>query len=288
MPNSTGLAWNFGISRSDLRAPFDFPSTRRWLASVLGAVASATVGLSSGFGGLPASAQTPESAPPELQQLLVEIDEAAAEEDVDGVLKFYSDDFIHADGLNRDSLEDVLKQFWERFDNLTYRTELLSWETNEAGEIVAETMTYITGVEILSNREFALEATMRSRQRYSNDRIVYQEILLEESQLTSGEKPPTLDVYLPEQVFPGARYNFDAIVQEPLENDFLIGAAVEQTVSANEYLNVPVIELEALPAGGVYKLGRASSTEGAYWVSALTIRGGGIALVTRRFQVSQE
>lgn len=283
MGNSTGFPWNFGISRSNFSSTFDRSGGHFWLTSVLGVVA----GVVGGFSTLPVSAAPPETAPPELPQLLVEIDEAAAREDVDAVMEFYSEDFTHADGLTRKSLEEVLEKFWQRFDELTYRTELLSWETDENGALVAETITYITGVEILSNREFLLEATMRSRQHYLNDRIVYQEILLEESQLISGDAPPTLNVYLPEQVFPGARYNFDAIVREPLETDFLIGAALEQIVDVDEYLSVPTIELEALPAGGVYKLGRASSKEGAYWVSALTIRGGGIAIVTRRFQVSQ-
>ena len=283
MGNSTGFSWNFGSSRSNFSSRFDRSGRYCWVASMLGLA----IGALGGFSMEPAWANPPETAPPELLERLVKIDEAASQEDMDGVLKFYGEDFTHADGLTRDTLEEALEQFWQRFDELSYRTELMSWETDETGAIVAETMTYITGIEKLSNREFALEATMQSRQRYANDRIVYQEVLLEESQLTSGDAPPTLDVFLPEQVFPGARYNFDAIVREPLETDFLIGAAVEQNVDVEEYLNVPTIELEALPAGGVYKLGRASSDEGAYWVSALTIRGGGIALVTRRFQVAR-
>jgi hypothetical protein len=235
---------------------------------------------------LPVRADSPETAPPELIRLLSDIDAAANRRDVKDVMKFYSSDFTHSDGWTRKTMTDALKEVWERYSQLNYRTELVSWEAR-GNEIVAETATQITGTEEWENREFALNATLRSRQHYRNGKIVSQEILAEESQLTSGNNPPTVDVYLPEQVAPEEQYNFDTIVREPLEKDFLIGTAIEEPVNLDTYLHPSKLELEGLPAGGIFKIGQASAEIGDSWVSAVIIREGGISAISRRLRVAQ-
>jgi len=63
---------------------------------------------------------------------------------------------------------------------------------------------------------------------------------------------------LPQQVRVGQQYSFDAIVQEPLGDDYLVGAAIEEPIQADKYFN-PTPELE-LPAGGLFKVGRLKYT----------------------------
>lgn len=235
---------------------------------------------------LPAQADSPDTAPPELIRLLSDVDAAANRRDARDMMEFYSSDFTHSDGWTRKTLTETLEDVWESYTQLNYRTELVSWET-QGDEIVAETVTQITGIEEWSNREFALNATLRSRQHYRNGQIVRQEILAEESQLTSGKNPPTLDVRLPEHVAPEGQYHFDAIVREPLEQDFLIGTALEKPVNLDAYLDSSKLELEGLPAGGIFKIGQASAETGDSWVSAVIIREGGIAAISRRLRVAE-
>jgi ketosteroid isomerase-like protein len=265
-----------------MRNPSAFPKPRPVLkiAIVLGLM----VGAMGSLCPLPAQADSPDTAPPDLIRLLSDIDAAANRQDIKDVMAFYSSDFTHSDGWTRKTLTDALKQLWERYAQLNYRTELVSWEA-QGDEIVAETLTQITGLEEWSNRELALAATLRSRQHYRRGKIVHQEILAEESQLTSGDNPPTLDVRLPEQVAPQGQYHFDTIVREPLDQDFLIGAALEEPVKLDDYLNPSKLELEGLPAGGIFKVGQASAENGDYWVSAIIIREGGISAISRRLRV---
>lgn len=233
---------------------------------------------------LPARAQSPETAPPDLIRLLSDIDAAANRQNVKDVMEFYSADFIHTDGWTRKSMTDALKELWKRYAQLNYRTELVSWET-QGDSLVAETVTQITGIEQWSDRQFTLAANLRSRQHYRHGKIVRQEILTEQSQLTSGDHPPTIDVHLPEQVAPEGQYHFDAIVREPLENDFLIGTALEEPVKLDAYLDSNKLELEGLPAGGIFKVGQGAQETGDYWVSAVIIRSGGISSISRRLRV---
>lgn len=253
-------------------------------ASQIAIVLGLTLGTLGSLGSLAARAQIPETAPPELTQLLSSIDAAANRQDIKGVMDFYSSNFTHSDGWTSKTLTDALKAAWERYSQLNYHTELVSWET-QGDEIVAETTTHITGTEVWENREFALNATLRSRQHYREGKIIRQEILSEESQLTSGDNPPELTVRLPETVAPEAQYYFDAIVSEPLDRDFLLGTALEEPAHFESYLDPGDLNLEGLPAGGIFKVGKASQETGDYWVSAIVVREGGIAAISRRLRV---
>ena len=200
-------------------------------------------------------------------------------------MRFYSDSFRHYDGLSRENLQASLEQLWERFPNLSYNTEILSWEQTANGYEV-ETKTTIVG---LQSRDFAnseLRATVRSRQVYENDQIVSQEILEEEIRILSGENPPNVRVNLPLEISPNTRYHFDLIVEEPLGNDLILGAALQEPVSSQTHLNPSSLELQPLNAGGLFKVGEVENGEGDYWVSGAIVRRGGIAIISRRMRVN--
>jgi hypothetical protein len=225
-----------------------------------------------------------QNAPPELTNLLAQIDAAASLGDVKKVIEFYSPNFVHGDGLNRQTLEKALIDLWKRYPKLRYTTKLQSWQS-EGNAIVAETVTNITGLPSANSNNMAINATIKSRQRITGGKIVRQDILSERTLLTSGSKPPQIDVKLPQQVKVGQQYNFDAIVQEPLGDEFLLGTAIEEPIQADKYLNPTPVELELLNSGGLFKIGRAPSTPGSHWLSAVILRGDGMTMVTQRLQV---
>lgn len=229
-------------------------------------------------------ASTPQTAPPELKNLLTQIDTAASQGNVKGVIEFYSPNFTNGDGLNRQTFEKALVQLWQRYPKLRYSTQLQSWKS-EGNTIVAETVTNITGLPSANSNNLALNATITSRQRVLGAKILRQDILSERTLLTSGTKPPQIDVKLAPQVKVGQQYSFDAIVQEPLGEDLLLGTAVEEPVKPEKYLNPTPVNLQLLTSGGIFKVGRAPSTPGSHWVSAVILRGDGMTMVTQRLNV---
>lgn len=231
-----------------------------------------------------AQASTPENAPPELKNLLTQVDAAATQGDVKKVIEFYGANFTHGDGLNRQTLEKALTDLWKRYPKLRYTTKLQSWQS-EGNAIIAETVTSITGLPSSNSNNLAFNATIKSRQRVSGAKIVRQDILSERTLLTSGSKPPQVDLKLPAQVKVGQPYSFDAIVQEPLGEDFLLGTALEEPIQADKYLNPTPVDLELLTSGGLFKVGRAPSAPGNQWISAVILRGDGMTMVTQRLQV---
>ncbi|MEH2088045.1 nuclear transport factor 2 family protein [Nostoc sp.] len=267
-----------------VRRQLKFPANI-WLVSFL-----LTIGLTSGWQRTQAAtpqqlsqATTPQNAPADLKNLLTQVDTAASRGDVKGVLQFYSSNFTHGDGLNLQTLEKSLISLWQRYPKLQYSTKLLSSKP-EANGIIAETETKITGLPSNTNK-LALNATIKSRQRIEGGKIVRQDILSERTLLTSGSKPPQIDFKLPQQVLVGQKYNFDAIVQEPLGDDFLLGTALEESIQPDKFLNPTPVDLQLLTSGGLFKVGQAPSTPGSQWVSAVILRGNGMTMVTQRLQV---
>ncbi|MDX2215956.1 MAG: nuclear transport factor 2 family protein [Oculatellaceae cyanobacterium bins.114] len=230
-----------------------------------------------------AQTESPET-PPEVTTAVTQIDAAANQRDLHGVMRFFSPNFRHADGLNRSRLEDALQNLWERYPQIAYQTEVNSWQ-REGEAIVFETTTTITGTQLINGQNFSLNSTVRSRQRLENGQIVQQEVLSEQNQLSSGENPPTVEIQLPEQVVIGRTYNFDAIVQEPLGTRLLLGTAIEEPINTSQYFTTAPIDLELLSAGGLFKVGRAPALPDSRWISAVIIREDGITLETRRVRV---
>lgn len=259
-------------------------SRRHTRTQVISFLAGLAVWCTAGVYAIGVRAATPDTAPPELKTLLSNIDEAANRQDIEAVMQFYSKNVSHADGLTYENMRKALSDLWQRYPQLNYRTELQSWQIDGNG-IIAETVTVIAGSEKLQDREMSLKATLRSRQRYENQKIVRQEILAERTQITSGEKPPTVKVQLPDQIRAGQEYNFDAIVEEPLGSSLLIGTALEESIKAESYFNPSIVKLEPLPAGGLFKTGRAPAASDPRWISAVLVHKDGMTLITERLKI---
>ena len=235
--------------------------------------------------GIPADAVTPETAPAELASAIAAIETAANAQNIDQLMALYSNDFQGPDGFTREQYQSTLSEFWSQYSSLTYEVELLSWENDGTG-LVAETSTTITGSQRLIGREMVLTAELRSRQRYENGQVVSQEILAEETQLTSGDAPPTVTVQLPETVAPGDEFSFDAIVEEPLGDRTLLGLAFDEGVTATDFLLPRPVDLEALAAGGLFKVGKAPTQPDQRWISSVLVRADGLVIDTRRLTIS--
>lgn len=224
------------------------------------------------------------TAPPELLQAITQIDAAANQENVAAVMQFYSPQFKSSDGLTYETMQEALKKLWEQYDGLTYATKIDSWK-QDGNAIVAETTTTITGKHKSGARDIALEATITSQQRFEGQKITEQTVLDENSRLTSGSQPPTLDIKLPDQVAPSQDFDFDVIVTEPLGDRLLLGSVIDEPINAEGYLNPSPISLELLSAGGLFKVGKAPATPDQRWISAVIVRDDGITAVTRRLKV---
>ncbi len=251
---------------------------RRWFLSVI-------IGFGISLGThLTLRAESPETAPVDLKALITQIDAAANRQDIDRIQSLYSDQYVTADGLMLDEFTQSLKQLWKNYPNLKYKTELLSWEKNGTGWVV-ETLTTMTGSSQQNGRKIQLEGKIKSRQTFQGNQLIRQEILGEETKLTSGEKPPEVTVNAPETVKVGETFDFDVIVDEPLRDELLAGTAIAEKVDTDRYLDPGTMQLELLQSGGLFKRISAVEQPQSHWLSAILVRSEGITIVTYRVRI---
>jgi hypothetical protein len=236
------------------------------------------------YGATLSAQATTSPAPPGLVGLLRQLDTAASRQDLDVTLKFYSSSFTHTDGLDYKTFGQALKAFWQNA-SAQYTTQIDRWQAQGADKYVLETTTTLQGKQKAAEREMALTATVRSRITIAGQKIMSQEILSEQSRLTSGDKPPIVTINLPEQVKVGQTFSFDAIVKDPLGDDLLLGSAVEEVITPERYLQPTVVALEPLSSGGLFKVGQAPQQPTRQWVSAVLIKGNGMTIVSQRLSV---
>lgn len=237
------------------------------------------------------AAQASKPVPAELSNIVFAMDKAASSQDIESVMKYYAPTFNHADGLNRDRYKQVLRDLWQRYKSISYRTEISKWE-QQGDLITAETVTMVQGAKGAENDNFKLDARMISTQTYKNIngqlQVVSQKVLSEQSSLSTGEAPPPVKLKVPELIGVGRQYVLDAIVTEPLGTSLLLGAAIEEPVEAKNYLNENTINLRPLRAGGLFKIGQAPFSSGDRWISVVLVRESGITITSQRLRVSKD
>lgn len=227
-------------------------------------------------------------APEELTQWVSKMDETANAKRLKPFMKNFAKAFEHGDGLNKRQLKQSVKSFWKDFDQLSYSTTIDSWSLVGPGVYETVTTTKITGAQTDTITPQNLNATIRSEQRLENGKIVSQTVLEEQSQITSGDNPPTVRVNLPQTVKVGEDYFLDIIVDEPLGDRILLGAAMEEAVNSENSLNPADFDIEALATGGLFKIGQAPDNPTDQWISALLIQDGGMYLMSQRISVVSE
>lgn len=232
-----------------------------------------------------AQAQAPNPVPPAIATLAKQLDTAASRKDLDAVMKFYSPSFTHTDGLDFKTQQQALKVFWQDIKTVQYQTQINSWKAEAQNRYVLETTTSLNGIRRAADRDMNLTSTVRSRLVIADQKIVSQEILTEQTRLTTGDKPPIVNIALPEQVNVGQTFSFDVVVKEPLGEDLLLGSALEESVTAERYLQPAIAPLEPLTAGGIFKTGQAPQQPTRKWISAVLIKNGGITIVSQRLNV---
>jgi hypothetical protein len=257
-------------------------------------VGGAILFLGSGLWHAPASAETKSvqapsktPAPAALLELLKQMDAAASSKDLNATMKFYGPNFKHADGLDSKTLGEALKNFWQQTQSVQYQTQINQWKAQGPDQYSLETTTTIQGIQKAADRDMKLTSTVRSRVTIANQTLTSQEILGEQTLLTTGVKPPVVQVDLPEQVNIGQTFNFDAVVKDPLGNSLLLGAAVEEPITPEQYLQRKEIILEPLSSGGLFKVGQAPKQPTRQWISAVLIQESGMTIASQRLNVVQ-
>ncbi|MEM9567764.1 MAG: hypothetical protein AAF974_05600 [Cyanobacteria bacterium P01_E01_bin.34] len=225
------------------------------------------------------------SPPTELQSALDDMLTAANEQDLDAIMALYGEKFEHGDGLTLDEVSASITKFWDTHSELDYQATIESWEETATG-FSATILTDVTGTQASERGDFALEASSTVLNQYADDNgdliLVSQAVLKESSRLQSGDEPPIVTVNIPSSVSVGAEFDVEAIVGEPLGESLLLGAALEEPINSETYLDSSLVPLQPLQAGGIFRRADAPDRPGAEWISVMLVSDSGILIESRR------
>lgn len=231
-------------------------------------------------------AAEPANAPDSLKNLINQIDSAANQRNLEQIKQLYSPNFTNNDGLNYQTLEKALQDLWQRYPDLKYTTELVSWQ-KDGDNIIAKTQTQIQGTGKFQDEKSNFKGTILAQQTFQGDKLVRQDILNEKITLTTGKKPPEVTVILPDMVRSGQEFDFDIILQDPLGNNLFAGATLNQVANGENYLAPTELDLELLQAGGLFKRAKAPTKPGDRWLSGVVIGYDGMIWVTQRLRIEK-
>jgi hypothetical protein len=251
------------------------------------------------------------AATPPIPSVITDLDAALNRKDASAVTNLLSPNYSHSDGYTRQALTQSLQALWQQYPTLTYRTEVVKAEDN-----ALETLTTIQGKRSLRGQIWKIQGTIRALQVIEANQVRSQTILAEETQVRIGEQPPTVTISLPSSVTVGSDYQYDVVVQEPMNDDLFMGTIFDEPVSPALMSNpaqlelefpslaelvtgrpgrrrpkaattkpVKAIKLSRMRSGGFFKVGRASNVPETKWISAVLARhDGGITIATSRLR----
>jgi hypothetical protein len=137
----------------------------------------------------------------------------------------------------------------------------------------------------LDGQRFTLQASQQLALTVAGGRITGQEVLQEESVLSSASQPFPVSLLIPDAVLTGSRYDVDVVLEQPLGDAMLAGGLIGLTPEQVAAQQSPDIQLEPLGGGGLFKSVKAPYQPGSQTWAALVVHPEGVITVTKRVRV---
>ena len=143
----------------------------------------------------------------------------------------------------------------------------------------------VKGVGRTDGLTYRLQASQTLAVRLQAGVIQEQEVLDDRSLLRSGTARLPISVRLPTAVLTGSRYDIDVIVDEPLGSAALAGGLVELKQAPGDASLRPMIPLEPLGGGGLFKRVRAPQDPGDQSWAVMLVHPDGVVTATQQVKV---
>ena len=199
-------------------------------------------------------------------------------------------------GLNNKNLFSLKNLFIEKsfnklekqYENLTKNYKEIEWSINPKDNY--KDNNYLD-IRITSNRYIgSLKYYLDSRQTIkletnNNNKIIDYKIVNAESILRSDDNNLKIKINSPQKVLTGERYDFDLIIEEPMDNSFITGEMIAlKNSSSNKQLSIP-FKMKPKLSGGLFKSITAPLQSGSQIISAIIVHQKGIFTVTKTIEV---
>lgn len=181
----------------------------------------------------------------------------------------------------RQQLGARMRRFAQRFANARWRLT--------AGAPLADgrlpVAVAVSGSTFSNGLQYSLQARQQLRLRLEGGLITGQELVQDQSVLTSASEPLPITLVIPDAVLTGSRYDVDVVLDEPLGQALVAGGLTALTPRQVREQQSPTIQLEPLGGGGLFKSVQAPFQPGAQTWAAMLVHPDGVITVTKRVRV---
>lgn len=143
----------------------------------------------------------------------------------------------------------------------------------------------VSGTRQQDGLSYSFKANQRLAFSTEAGLITAQEVLSDQSVLTSARKSLPISLLIPDTVLTGSRYDVDVVVDQPLGKAMLAGGLTPVTAQQVLLQESPDVQLEPLGGGGLFKSVQAPFQPGIQTWAALLVHPDGVITVSKRVQV---
>lgn len=158
--------------------------------------------------------------------------------DLDGLSSLYSKEFVNSDGFNKEVYFKLIKETWETYPDISYKTQINKIEVGENYATV-----YVDEVAVATSKETVEELTVIG-ELYSTSKCVYylekqgskwlissEKVLDETSTLKYGDaRYADIDLNVPKQIGAGKEYTASLNVVTPIDSVIIASISKENIV----------------------------------------------------------
>ncbi len=206
--------------------------------------------------------------------LIIQLEKALNENDNKNLNKLFSRE-------NNEKFKLLYSNFIGRFTDPKWIVKQLSPISNNSS-IVDIT---VQGKRFIGEHSYKLKANQKLKLNIVNNQILSQEILSEYSILQNTEKPLSINLMIPDKVLTGSKYDFDIVLNDPLEDSMLAGGITQITPDQINKVEFPNIELNPMGGGGLFKIIQAPMEPGYQAWAVLLAHPDALISITKRVQV---
>ena len=197
-----------------------------------------------------------------------------------------SDDRVQA--LSALMTPDQASTLIDRFRRFSMRFPETRWAVRPGQPLADGRSTVklaVSGTRQQDGLSYSFKAKQRLALSTAGGLITAQEVLSDQSVLTSASKPLPISLMIPDTVLTGSRYDVDVVVDQPLGRALLAGGLTPVTAQQVLVQESPDVQLEPLGGGGLFKSVQAPFQPGVQTWAALLVHPDGVITVSKRVQV---
>ena len=176
----------------------------------------------------------------------------------------------------------------ERYRLFSSRFPRLRWSVSPSSPTSDGRSTFqiaVSGTRQQGGLSYSFSANQRLAVTTERGLISDQEILSDESVMTSARETLPISLLIPDSVLTGSRYDVDVVVVEPLGDALLAGGLIALTPEQVLGQESPDIQLQPLGGGGLFKSVQAPFKPGVQTWAALLVHPEGVVTVSKQVRV---